>query len=168
MIRVLLILLLITSFPLPVMPQKPAPPLQADWKEFVSQEGNFAVLLPGKPSDERTEKELRYRLNIGPRVFGVARLQEFERGETVDRTLNNLADEFVKGAEGRVINKKQIALDGHPGLSVKFESAEPPGVTEVYYYLVNRQMYVLIAFTRSGNTEENAERFLKSFRFLKK
>lgn len=138
------------------------------WKEFTSKEGQFSVLLPGAPLDERTEKDLRFRLNDGPRVYGVALLTEYEKGTTPDKTLEDLANKFVQSSQSRLIEKTPITLKKYPGLAVKLETPDPPGTTQLNYYLVEDKLFVLITFTRDGNSEEFADKFLKSFRLLKK
>ncbi|MEW6736094.1 MAG: hypothetical protein AB1489_32675 [Acidobacteriota bacterium] len=145
----------------------PLQPIQQNnWKEFSSKEGKFSVLLPNTPNNDSTDKELKFKLNIGPRVYGIVRTQEFQEGHTRRDTLDAMAKGFMTVSQGRLIDKKFITINNYPGVSIKFETDDPQGITEARYYLVGQYMYVLIAFTRTGNSEDNADKFLNSFRLL--
>ena len=173
--KLVLSILLLSFLPLNVLPKpliyynlpqanksKPA----TDWKEYISKTGNFAVLLPpGQPVEESTP-QIRVRLDQGPRTYGVARLDGFKFAETAQKTVDGAADDFLNTSEGRLVDKTVLAVGGYPGASIKFQTAEPPGTTEARFFLVGRYMYAVIAFTRNGSSEDEANKFLNSFRLL--
>lgn len=173
----LIALILVLLLPTQIWSQKPLPPAKdkgagaaatPQWKEFVSKEGSFSVSMPGSPLDERDESGLRYRLNQGPRVFGVACLTKFKRAETVGGTLSDKAQEFLDSAQGRLIDRGTVIVSDLPGVRIKFETPDPPGITEARFFITPaKKMYVLIAFTREGNSGDDADRFFNSFKLLK-
>src|ERR1044071_1460813 len=108
------LLLLIVALPLKASPQA--------WREFSSTEGNFAVLMPGTPSDQSTETDMRFKLNVGPRTFAIVRTDKFDRADTIDKTLNNLADGLMQVSQGKQISKTNLTLSGNPGVAIKYET----------------------------------------------
>ncbi|KAF0249138.1 MAG: hypothetical protein FD167_1459 [bacterium] len=136
------------------------------WKEYVSTTGNFAVMLPvGQVVEEKTP-QMRVKLDVGPRTYGVARLEGFKFAETAQATVEGAANDFLDTSEGRAIDKLNTPIGGYPGASIKFETMNPAGVTEARFYLVGKYMYAVIAFTRNGNSQDDATHFLNSFRLL--
>jgi len=147
--------------------QKPTQKGQvAGWKEYISTVGNFAVMMPSGQVAEEKSPQIRVKLDVGPRTYGVARLDGFKFAETAQATVEGAADDFLKTSEGRAIDKLNTPMGGYPGATIKFETQEPPGTTEARFYLVGKYMYAVIAFTRNGNSQDEATRFLNSFRLL--
>jgi hypothetical protein len=142
-----------------------APP-KSEWQTFVSQEGGFAVTFPGEPTGDSNESGLRYKVDLGPRTFAVVCAKQFNRSESPEKTLNDNADEFMKTCRGKLIKKSPITVARHPGVAIKFKTTEPGGVTEARYYLVKNQLFILLTFTRNGTPEDDAQRFLNSFKLL--
>ncbi len=176
--QLVLSILLTTLLPFPVLSQKTIYPnlIQKSsqknrsangWKEYVSNAGNFAVMLPsqGQLSEEKTP-QIRVKLDQGPHTYGVARLDGFKFGETAQRTVEGAAEDFLNSTEGKLLEKKAMSLGGYPGASIKFETENPPGITEGRFYLIGRYIYAVIVFTRQGSSHEDASRFLDSFRVL--
>lgn len=173
--KLVLSILLLSFLPLNVLsksliyynlPQANKSKPTTDWKEYISKTGNFAVMLPpGQPVEESTP-QIRVRLDQGPRTYGVARLDGFKFAETAQKTVDGAADDFLNTSEGRLVDKKVIAIGGYPGSLIKFQTADPPGTTEARFFLVGRYMYAVIAFTRNGSSEDDATKFLNSFRLL--
>ncbi|MBI4853658.1 MAG: hypothetical protein HY819_17840 [Acidobacteria bacterium] len=175
--RSIIFLMLVVLLTLSLVPQKATyanlvqkpnqkPTVPTGWKEYVSTGGNFAVLLPAGQVAEEKSPQIRVKLDVGPRTYGVARLDGFKFGESAQATVEGAANDFLTTAEGRAIDKLNTPLGGYPGATIKFETAEPPGVTEARFYLVGKYMYAIIAFTRNGNSQDDATRFLNSFRLL--
>lgn len=140
------------------------------WSELVSDEGKFSAAFPGKPLEEHTETELRYRLDLGNQVYGVLVTNTFEKTDTSQGTLDNLSKGLMAASQGKLIERNpNLTLRSRsgtvPGFSIKYETSSPPGVTTAYYYLSNKKLYVVIVFIREGG-EDNSGRFLKSFRLL--
>lgn len=173
--KLVLSILLLSFLPLNVLPksliynnlpQANKSKSATEWKEYISKTGNFSVMLPpGQPVEESTP-QIRVRLDQGPRTYGVARLDGFKFAETAQKTVDGAADDFLNTSEGRLVDKKVIAIGGYPGSLIKFQTADPPGTTEARFFLVGRYMYAVIAFTRNGSSEDDATKFLNSFRLL--
>lgn len=173
----LIALILVLLLPAQSWSQKPLPPAKdakgagaataPQWKDFVSKAGGFSISMPGSPLDERDDSGLRFRLNQGPRVYGVACLTKFKRAETVGGTLSDKAQEFLDSAQGRLLDRGTVIVSDLPGVRIKFETPDPPGITEARFFITpTKKMYVLIAFTREGNSGDEAERFFNSFKLL--
>ena len=157
--KAIILLLLIAVLPIKASPQ-------SGWKTFVSEEGGFAVTFPEEPTGDSNESGMRYKVDLGPRTFGVVCAKDFTRAESPEKTLNNNADEFMKTCKGTLIKKSPISVGRHPGVAIRFKTTAPAGVTEARYFLVKEQLFILLTFTRNGTPEADAQRFLNSFKLL--
>lgn len=145
---------------------KTSTPAPTGWKEYISTNGNFAVLIPTGQLAEEKSPQIRVKVDVGPRTYGVARLDGFKIAEDAQATVEGAANDFLNTSQGRAIDKLNTPFGSYSGATIKFETAEPPGVTEARFYLVGKYMYAVIAFTRNGNSQDDAARFLNSFRLL--
>ena len=100
--KAIILLLLIAVLPIKASPQ-------SGWKTFVSEEGGFAVTFPEEPTGDSNESGMRYKVDLGPRTFGVVCAKDFTRAESPEKTLNNNANEFMKTCKGTLIKKSPIS-----------------------------------------------------------
>jgi hypothetical protein len=159
--KIITILLLLVS----AFQAKPAP--QPQWKIYLSPEGRFSVLLPNKPTEVNNGTELRCKLVDGPNTYAIARTGSLQQGHNADSSLDATAEEFVKISKGKLLNKSTVSLEGIPGVAVRFETPEPAGITEARYFQIGKELYILFAVTYKGGSEENAKKFLNSFKLTK-
>jgi len=152
----------------------------AEWQTLKSQDGNFRVTMPGKA------KTFTRTINTG---VGQIKLHFFfvptHQGKTAYMVIyNDYPAEFAKQADGKqvvngavngavrkrkgkVLKKKDISLDGHPGRWVVFESEEDGRTMRghIRTYYVNGRLYQTMVFydMASGPEQSDITRFLDSF-----
>lgn len=180
----ILIHMLLTSLclvPAVVRAESSAPTLQAQpiliaessWREWVSSQGKFAILMPDKPTEEtqkdqdgsvnyyfkyQSEKDVYFVMYTDiPNITQIS-------SEKVKQILDRVPIDFVKGADAKLLSQKSISLNGHPGREFEFAfTGGIPGKGRVY--LVDQRLYVAIAATPQ---QEDAQKFLTSFRLTTK
>lgn len=156
----------------PVRAQVP----QVEWRPFCSAEGQFAIDMPGNPkinvetfSTQITAHTYRSILKNKDNKETYL-LQHFELDElrlsnsNIRITLHTAVDFFVVGANAKLLQVRDISLDGYPGKEFEFQPLspkEPVGIGQVF--LVDRRVYGLIASTQKP---ENAQKFLDSFQLF--
>lgn len=138
---------------------------QSNWQQFSSAEGNFTVSLPGVPT-EQSEKDddgsvaNNFTVVNGDTVYLVTYsdlVGEVNRVNPVE-----IFDAVCEGytADGdKLVNKREIELDGHPGRIVELNTTDGM-VGKASMYLVGNRLYQLIVI--SPNAEEG-QKFFESF-----
>lgn len=146
---------------------------QANWQEFSSTDGKFAVALPGVPEeDTKTDPSGNinhsFTLALDEELYLINYFdfpESFEADDSeVQTLLDTLPASFAQGASAQLKGDRNITLNGHPGKEFEFALANeqaPPGVGRLY--LVDRRLYLAIAMTPQT---QKAQRFLESFRIL--
>ncbi len=164
-----------------------APPLPVEygsqeWKEFSSPEGHFTILFPGKPREYvqppdtkagRLEKRI-YALETALATYIVAYddLAPFSADPaTIKQMLDSGRDQAIASEKGKLLEEKNISLDGHPGREIVAET--PEGILKTRVYVVRQRLYQIILFTpssqmrskESGQLDQSmTHKFFESFR----
>lgn len=104
-----------------------------NWEEFISEEGRFSVLLPGVPKEVVREIDSPYGKSQGHYFnlqtfadFGFAYTQfpvTVEATDAAKKLLDRARDGLVAGLKGKLLEDKEISLDGHPGRFIRAELA---------------------------------------------
>lgn len=180
--------LLPISIALLVLPVKFAAPLKAqtaparapipevEWQPFCSAEGLFAIDMPGNPkinvetfSNQITTHTYRSSLkNKDNKETYLLRFFDLDElrlsNNNIRITLNTAVDFFVVAANAKLLQVRDISLNGYPGKEFEFQPLspkEPVGIGQVF--LVDRRVYGLVASTPKP---ENAQKFLDSFQLF--
>jgi hypothetical protein len=168
--------------------EEPPPPPAAEyspraWREFTPAGARFSVLLPGVPSEEVRKLETALgQLDMHAiylhsaadyAIFYADYPQRLEDSRKSKQALDGGRDEGVKNVQGRVLEEKDITLEGHPGRYLRIEAAN--GLTiRSKLILVDNRLYNLAAFTYDKGAPaailkfhaEIASKFLDSFKLL--
>ena len=157
---------------------------QAEWKEFRSKEGGFTVLTPVTPVYRKQasttpggtfEAHLftatAALLNYAVIYLDLPEAQVAESGPATVLEANR--DSFVEGARGKLAADQKVTLEGHPGREFRVErpgdAQAPAKEYRVRQYLVRNRLYQVIAVSpRVESPSPDQERFLRSFKLLKK
>src|SRR6266436_206903 len=125
---------------------------ETEWKEFSSSEGNFRVVFPETPQQQKgTERNLhRFSAGAGDESYGLT-----------------YAD-YPPGTDWEsVVDGKRTSVEGYPGKWTRFVGQNTSG--ELAIYFVVHRLYVLHAFApKSTPRPENFSTFLNSFLLLSK
>lgn len=174
--------LLVSEYPFmqAVQANQPIQVAQSVWKEFSSSNGNFSILMPGTPAEERQTIDTE----VGPinvQLFQV--LREGEAGYVVgyaDLPKNIIqtpqdVEEFFGGTirgivnslQGRLLSQRNVKLGNYPGREIKIQAAQGVMVSS-RIYLVNQRFYQILVLTaQEQNLSKSIQGFLNSFRLLK-
>src|SRR4029077_1670974 len=141
---------------------------QTEWKEFTSSEGNFRVVFPETPKEQKdTERNLhRFSAVAGDQSYGLT-YADYPPGTDWESVVNGERDSIVNGFAGAVVDEKRTSVEGYPGKWIRFVGQNTSG--ELAIYFVVHRLYVLHAFApKSTPRPENFSTFLNSFLLLSK
>ncbi|HZS10218.1 MAG TPA: hypothetical protein VFD58_35650 [Blastocatellia bacterium] len=149
----------------------------SDWKEFVSKEGAFAVLMPGGPIREdlptgygSKDDFHRFQVTREGLVCIAGYADGFNISSSSDPALrkfvfDKMQEALVKGSNSRVRNEKEISWQNYPGRELEVVSLQEDVVSRIRVYLAGHRMYVtMMAVPASEAGAETVTRFRDSFR----
>jgi hypothetical protein len=154
---------------------------QSQWEKFSSSEGNFSILMPVKPTQEKQttgssslslETNLfKASLNSNQAIYSVS-YTDFppELAQLPPSFLfDSLSSRFTSDRKLKLLKQEDIKLGQYPGKEFQFEA---PGETIIKYraYLVEKRLYQVIAETPKAiemASSSDSEKFLNSFQLLK-
>jgi hypothetical protein len=155
----------------------PCRALAAEWKEFASDEGGFAVVLPDEPKVEaattptdlgpvemHTVKTVTDTMLCSVTYYDV----RLDAKRPAGAFLEGTCQDFVRGAN--LLQKgdvRAVALGENPGREVVGETADGRAQLTARYYLVGKRVFlVLVATSVDDAASTDVARFLDSFRLL--
>ncbi len=141
---------------------------RADWKEFTSFEGNFKMVFPETPLQQRgTEQNLHeFSASAGAESYGLT-YADYSPGTDRESVVNGARDSIVNGFGGSVVDEQPTAVEDYPGKRIRFVGRYTSG--ELAIYFVGHRLYVLHSFAPKGKQRpRNFSKFLNSFRLLSK
>jgi len=142
------------------------------WVNFMSEAGRFSVLLPEIPTD-KTETVQSEHGPYTTHLFVVKGAKSLFLLGWVDYDptfnfnvggeLNLNRDNFIKGVNAKLINNKDVTLDGYQ--SIEFTAETPQTLFKSRVYMVGRRPYQLVSGTAIGVDDSiNVNRFFNSFK----
>lgn len=174
--RTLFLALLLVSLALAACGEK-------EWQRFSSPQGDFAVLFPGEPRQEkRTAQSRGLSLEVyivgfedSASYYGVVCTeypddQALPTKAAAEKTIKAVLEGTVKGMQAEILSRKAVSLEGHPGREVTFRIPEgkrmPQGTGRIRVYLVGRWVYQVLTLTNKELSPEDHDKFLDSFELL--
>ena len=172
------------------------PPLPAtdvgveQWKEVVSSDGTFKVLMPGIPTavsqpidNKQASAVARFQTLITKTAEYVVGFTTFERDlenmQSSKLTLDGIRDRIVIKESGKLLSETELSMEGHPGRALVIEVSD--GIFRDQYFLVGNRLYTITIFTPTVKVassseaegirkaqESAAKKFLDSFKLLTK
>ena len=170
--------------PAPTDTPAPTAAPEVAWKEFTSEEGGFAVLMPSEPVEQTqpastpdsSENHMFMARHGETAAFAVAYTDLPEdvasvEPEAIQDILDLGRDGALASMGGTLLAEEVISLEGFPGRHIEFSLPEErfpgggQGVLRVY--LVGSRAYQVLALAaRDQLAAEDVDRFLSSFRLL--
>ena len=142
---------------------------------FVSREGRFSIALPARPTEEvnpvlgETKVEGRrfsWRVEDVQATFVILYVEvPLAKKEEAAERVETAADGYIGAipGTGTVTLRRNITLDGYPGVEVK--AREKDGfVAVVRYYMVNTRLYFVQAMWTSGPRDADVVKIMDSFK----
>ena len=152
--------------------QEPFEPPQLE--EFVSEDGSFSIMLPGKPEFETqtVDTELgdinyySYSIEVGG-VGYVASYsdypEEFIEASAAEQLLDGARDGSIVG--GTLTNEEIISINGYPGREFTVSFRE--GIFRTRLYLVNNRLYnIFVRIPKNRMKDVTGTDVLSSFKLL--
>jgi hypothetical protein len=142
---------------------------QLDWREFRSEEGRFAAVLPGKPKFEEHELWGRpgmvmhlWSARAGGAVYGVG----YADAPSADAALvSRTRDALVANVGGRILTDREITLGAARGR--EFTAEGPKATLMARVVVADRRLYqVALIGGKDSIDATGAETFFSSFRLL--
>lgn len=144
---------------------------QADWSEFSSDLGGFAVSMPGTPqektkTDDDGSIERSFLLSLGKSSYYVhyTDIPDIDKlnAEAVKDLLDKMPAVFVEGAEGKLVTERNVILNGYPGKEFEF-TLNDGRAGKARVYMVKQRLFIIVGMS---SEPENSQKFLESFRLL--
>jgi hypothetical protein len=150
---------------------------QGDWRTITVEDGAFSVSMPGQPEHDVMRDETpqlgkvevhTIRLRGTPTVYLVGYVAYASNVPMDARAeLESNRDHFVQGVGGKVLEQRDIGLEGATG--IEFTAESPAFQIKSRVYFRNNRSYQLIAAVKNGAQDAAAvERFLGSLQFSAK
>jgi hypothetical protein len=149
----------------------------ANWKEFHSADGGFAVLMPGEPEFESATTPT----DLGPVEIHTVKcvadeylcvVNYYDTSSVTDATRDKFLDDnctgFVQGAgllqKG---DRRAVALGTNPGREVVAETQDGRAQLTARYYIVGKRVYlVMIGTSVDQASSPEVGRYFDSFHLL--
>jgi hypothetical protein len=153
------------------------------WQEYKSEDESFTVQMPTKPVEDVVGQETALGTldahtmagNMGRDGIYVVAYTDFPSDSSkvpASRILDGAAQGTVKNSGATMVSKKDISLDGHPGLEI--EMTVPPsqvpggGLAVCRIYWAAPRMYVIFVGGAEGSEiYRDRAKFLDSFKLRK-
>ena len=149
---------------------------QSQWQLVEPEGGGFSVSMPGtptvesetKPSDLGPYTSKLFTVTAGNVIYlvGYVDYQPSVR-LNVQGELDATRDKFLKAVSGTLVAEKKITLGGHSGIEFTADIGTTHFVTSKVY-VVGQRPYQILAVTRKGADQTDANKFLSSFKLSKK
>jgi hypothetical protein len=140
-----------------------------EWVQVAPAGGGFSVMMPGKPKEE-TKADREYSSHSFSVMTDISvylvEIGNYAPHVNIDPAteLAGNRDNFVKGIEGKLIESKEIVLDGHLGLEFSAENSH--SLARCRVYVSGKRVYMLVAgVSKKQDDSANVNRFLTSFAF---
>jgi len=143
----------------------------SEWIKFKSTPGQFSVLMPAQPTEEKETKGSAsgpYTTNLfqsqGNGEVYIAAWVDYDPKINVDaqKELDANRDNFVKAVAGTLGSTTRVTLKDHPG--IEFEGTAPNFSFKSRVYVVGRRPYMLIVlYPPGGGGSPTINKFISSF-----
>jgi hypothetical protein len=149
------------------------------WKEFVSKEGMFTVIMPGTPKSDKLDTEsdfgkgvLHMNMVEADKTMYAANYSDFPaavKKATLKQLYDSSRDGAVANMDGKLASEKDIKLGTHEGREIRIDVAGGKRLFRVRVFLVEQRLYQIVVFgTPESATSKDADKFLDSFKLTDK
>ena len=148
---------------------------QSHWQKFVSAEGAFSVLMPGKPKQEARSFQVR-EVKVEGQSFSAwsrtnalftvlyASASVLPTAPQQELIFNAQRQSLTQGDETRIISAEKMVVNGYPVRQYK-AITEDGSQADERIYLVERRLYVLLVLHHRDQDEPDVKKFFDSFAF---
>jgi len=149
--------------------------MTAHWKEFISKEGAFSVLMPAKPTEE-THSFAIGAVKVEGHSFSAESQSNAEfivtyadaptapSPELTEKVLDVQSQALTEGDANRLLSSEKSTVNGYPVRQYK-ATTEAGSEADEKLLLVKRRLYVLLVVHAKNENENEVKTFFDSFRF---
>jgi hypothetical protein len=150
---------------------------KAKWQEFLSDDGNFSVMMPGHPSRQKNVDATRVGhiaeniytwksddLTVTAEYSDLPGVAVFLGGHVAIYKRSRNA--FLENVQGAEIAFDPITVEGYDGRELVYKT--PMLFGKVLFLLVHERLYVMQGVVPSGGNKTRIDQFLRTFRLLNK
>ena len=145
---------------------------KAEFQEFVSADGHFKVLMPGKPKEQvqatgvASMKTYMIEEKNGAYMaaFSDMPIPANEPEATLQQRLDGSRDGCLRNTNAKLKKETKISLNGkYPGRDIEAELPDSKGLLHARIWLVKQRLYqVMVVGTQSWANSADAAKFLDS------
>lgn len=148
----------------------------SDWEKFNSTAGNFSILLPKQPKEEKkttatpypSYTSTMYTANVAGHLYLVGWV-DYEPSFVfnTDKELEANRDNFVKAVKGKLLTSNKITLGAYRGLDYtgEFLAGDRQFLFKAQVFIVGKRPYLLTyVFPQGQESIPDGNRFFSSFR----
>ena len=142
-----------------------------DWVKVAPVGGGFSVMMPAKPEEE-TKPGAGFNSHLftvtTDKAIYLAAYGDYDPSVklNVASELVTNRDNFLKTLDAKLIDSKEISMDGHTGLEFTGGSDQASFKSRVYL-IGNRIHQIGVAVFKGKDDSANVDRFFGSFSFTK-
>jgi len=142
-----------------------------NWVKVAPMGGGVSIMMPSNPEDKpKVENDYSSHLYSATTDKTIYILEYGDYAPSIKlNPTGELAanrDNFVKAIEGKLIDTREISLDGRQGLEFAAENSQLSAKCRVYIF--GNRVYMICAGVLTGKTDtENVARFFASFAFTR-
>jgi hypothetical protein len=147
---------------------------QGQWKKIVSTRGNFSVLMPGVPTEEKQSDGSFFGLEKDGLVMAVVYndhpngdIEKLKPQVLLDAARDGVLKEDG-GKKSKLLNERKVSLGNLTGKEFRAVTTDDV-LLRVRVFLVKRRLYqVLVGMPRKSEKEfgKQTEKFLESFKLV--
>lgn len=162
--------------------------ITSDWLNYESEEGGFKVSVPGELKEVKRTVETEigdinyhsfaYRDNDpnAENLLYTISYSEYPEGsihsdstELIKEFLDASVEESVLSVAGKLVYANNSPKQGYPGKLWRVDYGEGAGIIRTHSFVKeNRCFTIQTACTKEKSLNEASDKFMKSFRFIKK
>lgn len=152
----------------------------SDWVKFNSTTGNFSILLPTQPTEEKKTTPTPYPSYTSTLYMAKLTGQLYLVGWVdyepsfvfnTDKELEANRDNMVKAVKGKLLTSNKITFGTYPGLDFtgEFLSGDRQFLFKARVFIIGKRPYILTyVFPQGQESIPNGARFFSSFKLAPK
>jgi hypothetical protein len=148
--------------------------------QFRSPDGRFTIVMPGQPIQE-LKRFGQGEAQLIQHKFSVFRNNKRElfmvyymdipepavKGLGTEKLIDSFVQDVAVSANGTLVDKRKIVINGHPGAEVKVKVPNTGIITARVFLVGNRCYHVSAAMPSAKASSEEVRKFLDSFQLFK-
>lgn len=146
--------------------------VKQNMQSFVSHRGDFSAVFPGTPLDytQAGNVEYFYPDMANGAYYKITRLPYYGAlsNQTPQHVLNRIDSLLFENIPGKILEKKWITRNGHPGIDIKNQTSIGDHQRFMIFATPVNLWFIKVSGQRTFARKKNADDFFNSFQILEK